>query len=263
MKINKVFFTLVAVNALFITLAYAQNDPQEEPKIHHQRVKNSTLTLEPSLTMQTKNDQGIPGNIGTRFSLADVSKGPFANFRAYYSYFSDEQTEWRLLLAPLTVHLNGKLSQAVRFQNSTFAPDASTRFLYKFNSYRLTWAKHYKEDNNWTWAIGFTGKIREAEVRLEQGALVESKTDLGFVPLLNFQARYQKPDQAWGFRFDFDGLAAPQGRAFDILLAGTYHFQNQNSVYLGYRTIEGGADNEIVYNFAWFNSLVLGVNWLF
>ena len=225
--------------------------------------KPHSFILEPNLTIQSRNDQAIPGTTGTRFSLSDINQGPFANARAYYSYFTDQNTEWRLLIAPLVLNLAGQLPQSVQFQNSLFLPNTNTRFLYRFNSYRLTWAKHYPQDNHWTLAIGFTGKIRDAEVRVEQGLAVESKTDLGFVPLLNLQANYLKPDSNWGFRFDFDGLAAPQGRAFDILLAATFHFENQNSLYFGYRTVEGGADNSSVYNFAWFQSLVFGVNWRF
>ncbi len=31
----------------------------------------------------------------------------------------------------------------------------------------------------------------------------------------------------------------------------------------GYRTIEGGADNNKVYNFAWIHKLVIGANYQF
>lgn len=219
------------------------------------------IIFEPGLSYQTKNDQAIPGqNIGTRFSLADINRGPFLSARAYYSYLTEQNTEWRLLIAPLALALEGQLSQNTLFRNSTFASQVPTRFLYQFNSYRLTWAKHYKAKDHWSWAIGFTGKIRDAEVRLEQGNLVESKTDLGFVPLLNLQATYQDPASSWGFRFDFDGLASPQGRAFDILMALNYQLAPNNDLYLGYRTVEGGADNKVVYNFAWFNNLVIGMS---
>lgn len=220
-----------------------------------------TLIFEPGMSYQSRNDQAIPGqNIGTRFSLADVNQGPFATARIYYSYLTEENTEWRLLLAPLTLALEGQLSQNTLFQNSIFSSQVPTQFLYKFNSYRLTWAKHYKSQDHWSWAIGLTGKIRDAEVRLSQDQLVESKTDLGFVPLLHLQAFYQNPELPWGFKFDFDGLASPQGRAFDILMALNFQATETYEWYIGYRTIEGGADNKVVYNFAWFNNLVLGVS---
>lgn len=170
------------------------------------------FTFEPGLSQQTKNDQAIPGrNVGTRFSLADINQGPFTSARIYYSFMTEQQTEWRVLVAPLRLQLEGPLSQATLFQNSTFASQVPTQFLYQFNSYRLTWAKHYKGPDHWAWAIGFTGKIRDAEVRLQQGNTIESKKDLGFVPLLNLQATYQNPESKWGFKFDFDGLASPQG----------------------------------------------------
>lgn len=257
MKVQNQLGKLVVIAGVFASsFVNAQTEPQKFSQLHE-------LTIEPSATYQNRNDQAVPGNTGTRFSLSDVSQGPFANARFYYSYFSDESTQWRVLIAPLELRLSGRLSQNTTYQDSVFAANTDTKFFYKFNSYRLTWAKHYKTESDWRWAIGFTGKIRDAEVRLEQGSLKESKTNIGFVPLLNLQARYQKPDSVWGFRADFDGLAAPQGRAFDVLLAATFQLQDNKSGYIGYRTVEGGADNDEVYNFAWLNSAVFGFNWAF
>lgn len=95
-------------------------------------------------------------------------------------------------------------------------------------------------------------------MRLTQSNLVKAKTNIGFVPLLHVQG--SRPfGENWLFRIDFDGLAAPQGRAFD---AGLF-FERKIPETLfgffgGYRTLEGGADNGEVYNFAWFHSLTLG-----
>jgi hypothetical protein len=108
-------------------------------------------------------------------------------------------------------------------------------------------------------AWGFTGKIRDAEVRLTQGALRESKSNVGFVPLLHFQAN-RALSENWLFRFDFDGLAAPQGRAFDLAFFIERSLEwNNLSAFGGYRTLEGGADNDEVFNFAWIHYAVLGL----
>ena len=56
-----------------------------------------------------------------------------------------------------------------------------------------------------------------------------------------------------GVLFEGDALAAPQGRAEDVLLAGIYKFSDHIMVRLGYRILEGGADNDEVYNFALFH----------
>lgn len=56
-----------------------------------------------------------------------------------------------------------------------------------------------------------------------------------------------------------DALAAPQGRAKDVLLALQYKVNEKVTLKGGYRILEGGADNDEVYSFALFNYAVLGV----
>jgi hypothetical protein len=47
-----------------------------------------------------------------------------------------------------------------------------------------------------------------------------------------------------------DALAAPQGRAEDLLLAGQYQIAMISRSGWGYRILEGGADVDWVYSFA-------------
>ena len=54
----------------------------------------------------------------------------------------------------------------------------------------------------------------------------------------------------------FRGPRAPQGRAFDVSARLGYVLAERWEVGIGYRTIEGGADVEQVYNFAWLHSAV-------
>jgi hypothetical protein len=49
---------------------------------------------------------------------------------------------------------------------------------------------------------------------------------------------------------DGDGLAAPQGRAEDVLAVLTMQASDRIGFKLGYRILEGGADNDEVYSFA-------------
>lgn len=220
------------------------------------------LSLEGDLTWQSKNDVRIPGNTGTLFSLADIGKGPAKAFRVYAGYTWSKRHELRLLYAPLIVNLNGQLAASTAFAGSTFAAGTATSARYKFNSYRLTYAYHFESSGPWQFALGFTAKIRDAEIRLSQGATTASKANVGVVPLLNLQASRTLGD-SWTLRFDLDGLAAPQGRAFDgalflerSLVNGT---DSNFSIFTGYRTIEGGANNDVVYNFAWIHKAVLGL----
>ena len=223
----------------------------------------TTVSLEGALAWQSKNDQRVPGDSGTGFSFADFNKGPFRACRIYLGHTFQGHHEIRAMYAPLEVDLTGQFSQPVRFVNSTFAPGVETAGKYKFNSYRLTYAYHFDPIGGWDLAVGFTGKIRDAEVSLAQGATRETKANVGFVPLLNLQASTALGAD-FRFRFDFDGLAAPQGRAFDISLFIERQLGSPSYFgFAGYRMVEGGADNKEVYNFAWIHYATLGVRGAF
>lgn len=63
----------------------------------------------------------------------------------------------------------------------------------------------------------------------------------------------------WSTGFVLDASAAPQGRAIDLAATLDYRPTPRWRVVGGYRTIEGGADVDSVYAFAWLNTLVSGV----
>lgn len=217
------------------------------------------VSVEGAATWQARNDQRIPGTSGTDFSFVDFNRGPLPTYRVYVGHVWNERHEIRALYAPLDFTLNGRFDKSVRFMNTTLAPGVDTEGRYKFNSYRLTYAYHFSDLGGWKLALGFTGKIRDAEVRLSQGATRETKANVGFVPLLNFQAA-RELGAGWTFRFDLDGLAAPQGRAFDGALFVERDLQWLGSSVLGgLRSVEGGADNDEVYNFAWIHFATLGL----
>jgi len=214
----------------------------------------------------SRNEARIPGDSGSLVDITTFGRGPVFAKRIYAGHTWSDRHELRVLWAPLSVRVSGKPSSSISFQNKTFAADQSTEALYTFNSYRATYAYHFESDGVWRWALGFTAKIRDAEIRLTQGSSASSKTNVGFVPLLNLQLRRDLGDGA-ALSLDLDGMAAPQGRAFDVALtleqilelgsAGTY------TLYGGYRSIEGGADNDVVYNFAWIHQGVLGLKAVF
>jgi hypothetical protein len=229
-----------------------------QPFLARAEGSSTYLSVEGSLAWQTKNDQAIPGTTGTRFSLSDIDTGPTGSYRVYLGHAWDHH-ELRALYAPLSIDLNTRFSAPVSFMGTTFAADTATAAFYKFNSYRLTYTYFFDPIGAWKLGLGFTAKIRDAEVRLTQGSTVASKTNVGFVPLLNFRAS-RAIDTDWTFRFDLDGLAAPQGRAFDASFFMERKIPDSRfSAFGGYRTLEGGASNDEVYNFAWLHYLTLGV----
>lgn len=209
---------------------------------------------------QTKNNVQIPADTGTRFSLVDVGgSGPALAGRIYLGYRLSERHELRALYAPLKLKLSGEPETAINFQNETFAAGVTTDATYVFNSYRLTYRYLFFDEDRWKLRVGFTGKIRDAEIRLAQGGVSATRSNVGFVPLLHFSAIYSWSPKV-NVHFDVDALAAKQGRAEDVALLVGYRHNDQLEFLGGYRTVEGGADGGgDVYNFSWFHYAVAGL----
>jgi hypothetical protein len=220
--------------------------------------------LELGPVWQGRNDVQIPNNQnGTRFSLVElVGNGPFPAVRFYFTWRIAVRHDIRLLLAPLSYTESGIFSSPVSFAGETYSPSQAVDATYKFNSWRLTYRYKFYDGEQWHWWIGFTAKIRDAKIKLVQDGLSSEKTDLGFVPLLHIRGEYHLNGQ-WWFLLDIDALAGGPGRAEDATIQVGYDFSENWSVSAGYRTVEGGADVEEVYNFAWLHYVTASVNYTF
>ena len=164
------------------------------------------------------------------------------------------------MLAPLETSGTGRLERETVFAGETFAPGA-TRGTYKFNTYRLTWRYDFAERGPWHWGAGFTAVVRDANVELRQGARVANDDDLGFVPTLHL-AGARRGDR-WTLGATLDGLAGGPGRLIDLALKLEYRLGDRWRVGGGYRTLEGGADTDTVYNFAWLHYATLDLGYRF
>jgi hypothetical protein len=220
------------------------------------------LNLETQAIWQTRNEFGIPGTTGTRVDTADFDNGPVFGYRAYAGFKWNNKHEIRALYAPLSVTSTVRFTTDVAFQESIFNTTSDTETFYKFNSYRLGYTYFFNNTGSWNWGLGFTAKIRDAEIRLTQGTTESSKTNVGFVPLLRFYGATFLGDET-RLSLDVEGLGAPQGRAIDASLKLEHllgYFGAGHSLwgFLGYRTVEGGADNDEVFNFAWFHFASVG-----
>jgi hypothetical protein len=200
---------------------------------------------------QSRNDVQIPASTGTRFSLSDGAAGPFPAYRVYAGFRFLKNHEIMGLWAPLSIEGQKKFSENISYQGATFGNTQSTDFLYRFNSYRLSYRYLFFNSEKWTFMGGLTGKVRDARIQLQQGSLLAAKDDLGFVPLLHFYVGYHFA-AAWTLEFYGDALVSPFGRAEDIALRLAYDFDKNWSVSGGYRTVEGGSKGGgSVYTFAW------------
>jgi hypothetical protein len=230
--------------ALFTVAPHAPASAGETPAF--------TVELEGAALWQTKNDVEIPNDgTGTRFSIIDVTgKGAWPAGRLYLTWNINDRHSLRALLAPLSISESGQTVDAVDFAGERYLPGEPLEATYQFNSWRLSYRYRYLRREDLSLWVGFTAKIRDARIELSQGAITSRDTDVGFVPLLYLAADWRFAD-CWHLLFDFNGLAGGPGRAFDVALKLGYDISDRWGLTAGYRTIEGGADVEAVYNFAW------------
>ncbi len=220
-----------------------------------------SLELEVGPVWQSSNDVQIPNSeLGTRFSLKDlVGAGPWPAGRIYFTWNINNKHGLRVLLAPLSYTETGIFDDEVLFAGEAYEAGIPTEATYQFNSWRLSYRYKFKNGDRWQLWVGFTAKIRDAKIELRQGEVTSKDTDLGVVPLAHFAADWRFAEK-WHFIADFDGLAGGPGRAIDLALKIGYDINDRWSVTAGYRGVEGGADVDEVYNFAWFNyAIVSGV----
>jgi hypothetical protein len=205
------------------------------------------------------NNVRIPGDQGTLFSLKDdlVSKTEIF-FRARANYTIKSRHTLSLLYAPLETVSKGNVPYDILFEGVTFPANTDLTGTYKFNSYRLTYRYEIVLKPKFEFGLGFTAKIRDAKIAMASSSLESEKTNVGFVPIINFRMLW-KPYEKFGILLEGDALAAPQGRAEDVLIAATYRVSDRIGIKAGYRILEGGAENDEVYNFALFNYASVGL----
>lgn len=228
----------------------------------HAQTPRFVVELEGGPAWQTRNDVEIPNDgSATRFSLSELAgAGPWPAGRLYVTWNVAERHGIRLLLAPFSLTETGVSEQAISFAGETYASGLPIEGTYTFNSYRLGYRYRFHQGARWTWWLGVTAKIRDATIALQQGATSSRKDDLGFVPLLHLAADWRAADR-WSLRLDTEGLGGGPGRAIDAAAELAYDLDDRWEVQLGYRTVEGGADVDEVYNFAWLHYAVASVVW--
>jgi hypothetical protein len=204
------------------------------------------------------NDVRVPNEGGTEISLSrDLRTDPafFNRFNVWYNF--NERHAVGVLGAPLRLNAEGSVAHPVFFEGVEFSANAPIDARYRFDSYRASYRYNFLRRDTFTFGVGFTAKIRAAAITLKSGSTEAETTNTGFVPLLNFGLAWDFADR-WTFLFEGDALAAPQGRAEDVLTALKYDFNENVAVKSGYRMLEGGADVDQVYNFAMLHYFVVG-----
>ena len=220
------------------------------------------LELEGGAAWQLRNDFAVPGDAGTRLSIDEANGGPFASLRGTLWYDLGERSSVRLLAAPLRTTASLTPDTPVDFNGATFPGGKPLDVSYVFDSYRLSWVYRFRHSGPVAFRAGLTAKVRDARIELAGSGLSSAKTNLGVVPLLYGGVRWQMTD-ALALDLDVDAAAASQGRAEDVALRLEARVSPTVDLFVGARTLEGGADNDEVYSFAWFAYAVGGVSFRF
>lgn len=230
------------------------------PAVASAQVGSWEFELEGGPTWQSYNDVEIPNDgSATRFSLYDLAgAGPWPSGRVYVTWNAAERHQLRLLLAPFSLTESGTTSGTLDFAGESYAAAAPLEARYAFNSYRISYRwRFYEGDRSMAW-IGFTAKVRDATIALEQAGASSRKDDLGVVPLVHL-AWKRRFASAWMLDLDADGLGGGPGRAIDASVKLGREVGAGWSLHAGYRTVEGGADVPEVYSFAWLHYMVFSV----
>ncbi|MBN1424767.1 hypothetical protein JXA88_09425 [Candidatus Fermentibacteria bacterium] len=217
------------------------------------------LDLESGAVISGYNDVRSPGDGGTMLSLSkELSTDADEYIRARLTYSFRLRHSLSVLAAPLSLRAEGSVPKEVVFEDATFGPDTPLEATYRFDSYRLTYRYDIHRRPNLTIGLGLTGKVRDAEVRIESEDAGDAKKNTGFVPLLHGAIEWWVADRT-SLMVVADALAAPQGRAEDVLVALRYEPMPAVALRVGYRVLEGGADNDEVLTFALLHYLGLGL----
>ena len=151
-------------------------------------VAQAFVDIEAGAAFTGYNDVAIPADTGDKVSLASETPAgaiPIFRIRAGYT-FADRHT-LSVLAAPLTAKGSGKASSDITYQDKVFLAGTDITSIYRFDSYRLTYRWDFLKNEAIDIGIGLTAKIRSADIAFAGDAGYVSRTDLGFVPIINFR----------------------------------------------------------------------------
>ncbi len=221
------------------------------------------ISLESGLAFSQYNDVRAPNGEqerGTLFSLDEdfTENTPTEFVRLELAYLISNRHTVELTAAPLQLEYQNAQPESIDFSGTTFSGEG-IHGTYKFNTYRLSYRYRLIRKADVSLDLGATILLRDARIALRQNGMEAEEVDLGVVPLVSFEFNYQPADKL-SLLLKGDALVGPQGRAEDIFGGVLFHLVDDKlRLKAGYRFIEGGADVEQVYNFAYIHFIDLGL----
>lgn len=223
-----------------------------------------TVSVESGIAFTQYNNVKAPNQDnqqGSFFSLADdfqEVQTPIY-FRAEAKYLIASKHTIEITAAPLVVESQSFEGSSLLFENTSFEDD-NVNGRYQFNTYRASYRYRILKRPKFLIDLGASILVRDASITISQNNTSVSNTDLGFVPLISLYAQYNINPKLQTI-LKGDALVGPVGRAEDFFLGFQYIPFSTMGIKVGYRLIEGGADVEQVYNFAFFHFASVGLNY--
>jgi len=216
------------------------------------------IDFETGIAFSGYNDIRIPNKTGTDISFSEELETDSTYFiRGKVNYCISDRHNFAIFAAPLRLDATGEVNKSVFFEGVEFPANTRLKGKYRFDSYRFTYRYDFHPSSKIILGIGLTAKIRDAAISIEDNMRKSEKLNTGFVPLISFRGEWM-PLSRISLLLDGDALAAPQGRAEDVLMAIRFRIAEDISFKLGYRILEGGADAGSVYNFTLIHYIVFG-----
>jgi hypothetical protein len=206
---------------------------------------------------------------GTRFNVNDFASNTGNSFwLAAYG-----QVDWfvpkdevRLVIAPFEQSGTGIPNSVILYDGGTFVPGVPLAVKYKFNTYRITYnvpVFSSTQADGWTFRMGGTLAIRDAQIKLSQGQQVRDFSNVGPVPLF-YASMVGKLGQDWRLLGEIDAFPAPGGGGlYDGSLKLAYNLSRDFALTLGARYQAGGATDPEIYNSLRLWSATAGVSYSF
>jgi hypothetical protein len=222
-----------------------------------------TVSLQGAAVLPGYNDVRIPADsdASTLFSLTgDLKAGIVFSPRIEAGWEISDRHHVGLMASLLRMTSTGKLEKDISFDNRTFTAGTDIKAHYRFDSYRLTYRYMFMNRGAVRLGAGLTGKIRDAEISVENGINKGTSSNTGVVPLINFYAEWMISPHFSLVGYG-DALWSPYGRAEDVFAGCRYNLDEKSGILAGYRILEGGSDGSTVHTFAMFHYLVIGLEY--
>jgi hypothetical protein len=224
--------------------------------------------VDPSET--TSNTLQRPNNFTTtRFDIVDFTGEDIALGRFSLAHCLDggrAGAELRLDVVPFQQSGTRVPTSTIRYNGATFVAGVPLSGLYQFNTYRLTYDVSLFTNvapQFWTFRLGGTLAIRDAQTRLQQPGLRTNYVNYGPVPLLYAYSAWRLSD-AWRVESDLDAFPAPGGGGLlDTSARAVWSASRHASLFLGIRYEAGGATGDTFFNFFHQRSALAGVRFEF